>query len=134
MTHRFPLPRLTLLVTALVAGAASWAFTPSALAMPADAQRPDNATSVRIGRIVAERDCATCHAVGRRGASPNRRAPRFPLIAERYPNENPAPDLADGIVTRHRGMPEFRLNEDETDGLIAYIRWISRKRPAPDRR
>lgn len=25
-------------------------------------------------------------------------------------------------------MPEFRLNEDETDGPIAYVGWISRKR------
>lgn len=98
--------------------------------MPADAQRPDNAESVALGRKTAQAHCARCHAVGRRGPSPNRRAPRFPLVAERYPGANPAPDLADGIVNRHRGMPEFRLSEDQTDGLIAYLRWISRKRPA----
>lgn len=96
-------------------------------AMPADAQRPDNLESVRIGRDVARQHCARCHATGRTGLSPNPRAPRFPLIAERYPNNNPAPDLIDGIVVRHPGMPELRLNEDETDGLVAYIRRISRK-------
>jgi mono/diheme cytochrome c family protein len=97
------------------------------LAMPADDQRPDNLKSVRIGEIVAREHCARCHAIGQKGRSPNPKAPRFPLIAERYPNNNPAPDLIDGIVIRHPGMPEFKLNEDETDGLVAYLRNISRQ-------
>jgi hypothetical protein len=49
------------------------------------------------------------------------------LIAERYPNSNPAPDLVDGAVIRHPGMPEFIMTEEETDGLVAYLRNISRK-------
>ena len=59
--------------------------------------------------------------------SPNPKAPRFPLIAERYKDGNPASVLIDGTVVRHPGMPEFRLLENETDGLVAYIRRISRK-------
>lgn len=94
--------------------------------MPADAQRPDNAASVRVGRRVAETYCGACHAIGRRGTSPNPKAPRFPLIAERYPGHNPAGVLVDGTVVRHPGMPEFRMLENETDGLIAYIRRVSR--------
>ncbi len=96
-------------------------------AMPADAQRPENSQSARVGRIVAQEHCARCHAIGRQGQSPNPKSPRFPLIAERYPNNNPAPVLIDGTVVRHPGMPEFRLLENETDGLVAYIRRISRK-------
>jgi mono/diheme cytochrome c family protein len=96
-------------------------------AMPADAQRPDNMESVRAGRKVAEENCAHCHAIGKRGGSPNPKAPRFPLIAERYPGGNPAGVLTDGTVVRHPGMPEFRMLEAETDGLVAYIRRISRR-------
>ncbi len=94
--------------------------------MPADAQRPDNAAAVQIGRHVAETYCGPCHATGRRGKSPNAKAPRFPLIAERYPDNNPAGGLVDGTVIRHPGMPEFRMLENETDGLVAYIRRVSR--------
>ena len=101
-------------------------FVASAVAMPADAQRPDNSQSVRVGRLVAQEHCARCHAIGRRGQSRNPKAPRFPLIAERYPGNNPAPVLIDGTVVRHPGMPEFRLLENETDGLVAYIRRMSR--------
>lgn len=96
-------------------------------AMPADAQRPDNIESAEIGRMVAQRHCSGCHAIGREGESPNPKSPRFPLIAERYRNDNPAPVLIDGTVVRHPGMPEFQLIANETDGLVAYIRRISRK-------
>lgn len=98
-----------------------------AAAMPADAQRPENRASAKIGEGVAKQYCSGCHAIGRTGRSPNPRAPRFPLIAERYPDGNPAPVLIDGTVVRHPGMPEFRLLEHETDGLVAYIRRISRR-------
>jgi mono/diheme cytochrome c family protein len=116
-----PFP-LMIVTAAAIGGAAAISH-----AMPADAQRPDNRESVRIGREVARQHCARCHAVGRHGLSPNPKAPGFPLLAERYPDNNPAPVLVDGTVVRHPGMPEFRLNEDETDGLVAYIRRISRK-------
>lgn len=96
-------------------------------AMPADAQRPENAESAEIGRGVAQRYCSGCHAIGATGHSPNPKSPRFPLIAERYPGGNPAPVLIDGTVVRHPGMPEFQLLSYETDGLVAYIRRISRK-------
>ena len=99
----------------------------SGLAMPADAQRPENTESARAGRQVAQQHCARCHAIAKRGSSPNPKAPRFPLIAERYADNNPAPVLIDGTVVRHPGMPEFRLLEYETDGLVAYIRRISRR-------
>lgn len=109
-----------------VMGLAAVCAVPAA-AMPADAQRPENRASARIGEGVAKQYCSACHATGKTGASPNPRAPRFPLIAERYPAGNPAPVLIDGTVIRHPGMPEFRLLEHETDGLVAYIRRISRR-------
>ncbi len=96
-------------------------------AMPADAQRPENTESAEIGHKVAERLCSGCHAIGRDGESPNPKSPRFPLIAERYRDGNPASVLIDGTVVKHPGMPEFQLVENETDGLVAYIRRISRK-------
>jgi mono/diheme cytochrome c family protein len=101
-------------------------------AMPADAQRPDNAESAGNGKRVAQRYCGGCHAIEATGLSPNPKSPPFPLIAERYPRNNPAPVLIDGTVIRHPGMPEFNLLENETDGLVAYIRRISRKwKPTP---
>lgn len=100
-------------------------------AMPADAQRPENAESAEVGKRVAQQYCSRCHAIEATGLSPNPKSPQFPLIAERYPNGNPAPVLIDGTVVRHPGMPEFSLLANETDGLVAYIRRISRKWKPP---
>jgi mono/diheme cytochrome c family protein len=114
--------------TALAAGAICiFGVQSFSHAMPADAQRPDNRESARVGRDVAKRYCAGCHAIGRTGSSPNPKAPRFALIAELYPDNNPANVLTDGTVIRHPGMPEFRMLPAETDGLVAYLRRISRQ-------
>jgi mono/diheme cytochrome c family protein len=120
MHFRSPFIAGFLMVTALSASGRS-------IAMPADAQRPENTASAMTGREVAQRLCSGCHAIDSTGASPNPKSPPFPLIAERYPNSNPAPVLVDGTVVRHPGMPEFTLLSHETDGLVAYIRRISRR-------
>ncbi|MFA6966008.1 c-type cytochrome [Bosea sp. (in: a-proteobacteria)] len=116
--------RLMRVAGAMIVG--SFMLAQPSQAMPADAQRPDNAESVAIGKRVAQRHCGGCHAIEAGGASPNPPSPPFPLIAERYPGSNPAPVLIDGTVVRHPGMPEFSLIEHETDGLVAYIRRVSR--------
>lgn len=120
------LERTTLSLTGVVVAIALLSVPHAGNGMPADAQRPDNKSSVETGRTVADHYCGSCHATGRRGRSPNPKAPRFPLIAERYPNNNPAGVLVDGTVVRHPGMPEFKMLEYETDGLVAYIRRVSR--------
>jgi mono/diheme cytochrome c family protein len=117
----------TCLAAAMLLALLPFFLARSTLAMPADAQNPDNVKSAMIGRDIAKKRCARCHAIEERGESPNPRAPRFPLIAERYPDNNPAGVLIDGTVVRHPGMPEFRMLEFETDGLVAYLRRISRR-------
>lgn len=116
-----------LAVAAMTAAATVLFGSNGSFGMPADAQRPENRASVDVGGTVAHTYCAPCHAIGPRGRSSNPKAPRFPLIAERYPNDNPAGVLVDGTVVRHPGMPEFRMLEYETDGLVAYLRRVSRK-------
>lgn len=120
-------------IVAILVASISFCFIEPSLAMPADAQRPENGESAKTGRQVAQRHCSGCHAIDATGASPNPKSPPFPLIAERFENHNPAPALIDGTVIRHPGMPEFRLLEHETDGLVAYIRRISRSwKPGAD--
>ena len=120
-----------LLLIGFVAIGANQMATRPGQAMPADAQRPENAESAEVGKRVAQQYCSRCHAIEATGLSPNPKSPPFPLIAERSPNGNPAPVLIDGTVVRHPGMPEFSLLANETDGLVAYIRRISRKWKPP---
>ncbi len=48
-------------------------------------------------------------------------APAFRDLASRYPIENLAEALAEGIVTGHPAMPVFTFEPREIDALLAYI-------------
>ena len=80
---------------------------------------------VERGRAFAQRQCATCHAVGRTGSSPYEPAPPFRTLHERYDVEGLAEALAEGIVVGHTGarqMPQFVLSASEIDDLLAYLK------------
>jgi mono/diheme cytochrome c family protein len=76
------------------------------------------------GRMLAQTNCASCHAVGRVGESPLRIAPPFRILHTRYPVESLAEAFAEGIVTGHPTMPEFRLDAAQIGDLLAYLRTL----------
>jgi len=78
------------------------------------------------GEAIAQRLCARCHAVGRTGESPMGLAPAFRDLSKRYPIENLAEALAEGIVTGHPAMPRFTFEPREIDALLTYIDGLSR--------
>ncbi len=82
------------------------------------------------GRAIAEKNCARCHATGATGESPLKPAPPFRTLPQRYPVENLAEALAEGIVTGHSAMPEFTFKPDEIDALPTYIASLGRGAPA----
>jgi len=98
----------------------------TALALPASAVfAAQSSAEIERGRAFAERNCATCHAVGRTGVSPYAPAPPFRTLHERYDVEAIAEALAEGIVVGHGGarqMPQFRLEPPQIDDLLAYLK------------
>jgi mono/diheme cytochrome c family protein len=91
------------------------ATTAGAFALDPEAQR---------GQVFAQTNCSRCHAVGPAGASPLPLAPPFRTLHARYPVENLAEALAEGIVTGHGNMPEFRLDIAQIRDLIAYLKTL----------
>ena len=76
----------------------------------------------RRGFVYVETNCSGCHAVGRYGASPLPIAPPFRTLHERYPVEDLEESLAEGIVTGHPTMPQFKLEPDQVQNVIAYLK------------
>jgi mono/diheme cytochrome c family protein len=99
---------------ALLLAAASQAAA-SAAGLSPEAQR---------GFVFVRTNCSMCHAVGPVGDSPLPVAPRFRDLHLRYPVENLAEALAEGIVTGHPSMPEFRLEPDQVADVIAYLKTL----------
>ena len=74
------------------------------------------------GLVFVRINCARCHAIGRVGGSPLRIAPPFRALHERYPVESLQESLAEGIITGHPTMPEFRLDPGQVADVIAYLK------------
>lgn len=89
-------------------------------AAPAAAAPPAPSLSDQ-GRAFVTARCSTCHAVERSGDSPVAEAPPFRTLSARYPLENLAEGLAEGLYVGHPVMPEFELTPEEVDAVIAWI-------------
>ena len=102
-------------LTALLASAAPRAR--SAEAMSPAAQR---------GFVLLRTNCARCHAIDKISPSPLAIAPPFRTLHQRYPVEQLQEPLAEGIVTGHPTMPEFKFDPDQVGDIIAYFKSLER--------
>lgn len=103
--------------------AAGLAYGLAACAAPEAPAEPDNASLAEDGRAIAEAQCARCHAVGEYGESAAPTAPPFRSVLSRYRAEVLREELIQGIQVSHP-MPEFQLNPQGVDALIAYLQSI----------
>jgi len=71
-------------------------------------------------------NCAQCHSIDKMSESPLKIAPPFRTLHRRYPVESLEEALAEGIVTEHPTMPQFRLDPDHIADVIAFLKWLER--------
>ncbi len=87
--------------------------------------------NIARGEALAEEYCSRCHAVGSTGTSPMPPAPAFRDLSERYPIDTLWEALAEGIVTGHPAMPEFRWPPADIDDILGYISSIQPSEDGP---
>lgn len=86
---------------------------------------------VQHGKLLVEKNCSPCHAVGAGGESPNKKAPPFRSLHARHPNLALREPLARGIAAPHEEMPRFNLSGPEIDSVVAYINSLATAATAP---
>lgn len=111
-----------ILLAFVVSVVAGTAITPAPVHAGGGA-RPDLAA----GQVLAESRCAHCHAVGRDGVSPIAAAPAFRHLGRKWPVENLAEALAEGIVVGHPAMPAFAFSPPEIDDFLGWLQAIQEK-------
>jgi mono/diheme cytochrome c family protein len=84
------------------------------------------------GEVLVRDNCSRCHAIGLDGVSPSPDAPPFRTLSSKYPIENLAESLAEGIVSGHPEMPIFVFKPHDVDAIIAYLESIQEAPAAPD--
>ena len=73
------------------------------------------------GKAFVQSNCASCHAVGLKDDSHLPEAPALRSLHKRYPIDSLAEAFAEGIVTGHPEMPEFELDTETINNMLAYI-------------
>ena len=98
------------------------------------ASADDDAGTVAKGRSLVEANCSRCHAIGKDDTSHHPEAPPFRVVVTRYPPDNIAEALAEGIVSGHPDMPEFVFQPTEIGAIIAYLNTLGPPPAAPAKR
>lgn len=78
------------------------------------------------GLVLVRVHCAQCHSVDKVSESPLRIAVPFRMLHDRYPVENLEEPLAEGIITGHPTMPEYRFDPGQVGDIIAYLKSLER--------
>ena len=97
------------------------------LAVPACAAEKDLTAK---GQALLKENCSRCHAIGKEGTSPHPEAPPFRTLSSKYPVEDLAESLAEGIVSGHPDMPIFVFSAHDVEAIIDYLQSIQ-EQPSP---
>lgn len=107
-------------------GAAAGLLVAMAVGAPLDAARAERAQmqapNVQRGVTMARTYCVRCHSIDKASPSPLTAAPPFRDLHKRYPVEQLEEPLAEGLVTGHPSMPEFRFDPGQVDDFIAFLK------------
>ena len=82
------------------------------------------------GEALVKENCSRCHAIGKEGTSPHPPAPPFRTLSSKYPVEDLAESLAEGIVSGHPDMPIFVFSPHDVEAIIGYLQSIQ-EQPSP---
>ena len=84
---------------------------------------------VNKGKVLVKQNCSRCHAIGEEGNSPHSQAPPFRTLWRKYPIEDIAESLAEGIVSGHPDMPIFVFDPHDVGAIIQYLKSIQTEQP-----
>ncbi|MCF8505639.1 MAG: cytochrome c [Caulobacter sp.] len=120
MTHR------KIIFTGLLSAIAAAALIGQPAAPRAQGYAPV-VSPVERGRLIADQECSSCHAIGLTGDSPFEGAPRWRDLHRRFDVADLAEAFAEGIMVGHEAMPSRAFPPDDVEGLIAYLKSLEPK-------
>lgn len=74
------------------------------------------------GKALLERNCGRCHAVATGETSPLAQAPNLFTVLGSYPDERLDAELAEGIGSHHKEMPQIQFTDEEITAIYYYLR------------
>jgi mono/diheme cytochrome c family protein len=78
--------------------------------------------NAQAGKAFALANCSHCHSIDKFTSSSLAIAPPFRALHLRYPVESLEEALAEGIMTGHPSMPEFKLDPGQIGDFISFLK------------
>ncbi len=73
------------------------------------------------GEVLLSKSCGRCHAVGKTGKSPMKKAPPFREIASRYAPKELETVIMQGAVSHYPAMPQIQFSPEDAAAIVSYL-------------
>jgi len=73
------------------------------------------------GKLILQERCGRCHAVEAVGESPLKNAPPMRDVYARYAQQELQAELLEGMVSRHKEMPQVEFSAEDVHAILAYL-------------
>jgi mono/diheme cytochrome c family protein len=73
------------------------------------------------GKLLLQENCGRCHAIEAAGESPLKQATPMRDIYARFAPRELQAELGEGMVSRHRAMPQIDFSNEDVDAILAYL-------------
>src|SRR5664280_911651 len=80
------------------------------------------------GKALLQEHCGRCHAIGAVGKSPLTAATPMRDIYARFAPRELQAELREGMVSRHREMPQIDFSDEDVDAIMAYLYALAPKK------
>jgi mono/diheme cytochrome c family protein len=91
------------------------------LCLSATANAADTSQLRSRGKAILQEKCGRCHAIEAAGESPLKQAPPMRDIYARFAPRELQAELREGMVSRHRAMPQIDFSDEDVDAILAYL-------------
>jgi mono/diheme cytochrome c family protein len=95
------------------------------LCLPANLDAASLSKTAIRGKSILREKCARCHAIEAVGQSPLRKAPPMRDIYARFDPRELQAELSEGMVSRHKEMPQIEFSDEDVYAILSYLYALS---------
>jgi len=96
--------------------------------LSAASEAADSSQLRNRGKAILQQNCDRCHAIEAAGQSPLKQAPPMRDIYARFAPRELQAELKEGMVSKHRAMPQIDFSDEDVDAILAYLYSLAIKR------
>ena len=91
------------------------------LCLPANSDVANLSKVATRGKSILQEKCGRCHTIEAAGESPLKQAPPMRDIYARFNPRELQAELSEGMVSRHREMPQIEFSDEDVYAIMTYL-------------